>query len=102
MKLITKINKAIKKVNEFETFDEFGFTHKREGINEGLIVAYKERAKTCKTFGEVCDFNDFAYMLCQLLKMPMYEVKRYLRGSYRDIFWIEEACGLNHIELKNN
>ncbi len=85
-------------------FDKYGFMNHDEGFDAALTYYYIRRVQAiCKNgglYGEVTNFRIFCYELGQILEMPSGEVARYLRGSYRNIFEICTACGLNNIELK--
>lgn len=101
MKVITKLNKIVNKLSdELNFFEEYEFTHKSTGINESLIWLFNERKKRFKLVGQVCDLNDFANEIAFYLNMGREEVKRTLKGQYRDIFDIQDTFGQNYIDLK--
>lgn len=104
MKQITKLNRIMTKANpEFDVsyFDSYEFMHKSKGMNEALLWLWYDEAKRCDTLGEACNLERFCEKVGSLIGEYSGEVRRYLLGTYRDIFLVLINFGQNHIEPKD-
>lgn len=85
-------------------FDSKGFLCHEDGFEEALRWYYRRREMDAIKSGDlteaVTNFSTFAYEIGCMLELPTFEVKRYLRGQYSQVFYIFETFGQNYIEPK--